>query len=124
MLPSGWDQAALCNVAMDAAMKAQQVSDELHIGLVSMRVKSFWPDATGWSIEYHSYDDMEGGDWYLLHVVSHGEPYDTDDWSKHNAVDDDNPDHEQWKEEIDNILASLWEDADYTGTIRSYAFDS
>lgn len=97
------DQAAMCNLASEAARKAIEVSDELHIDLASMRVKEHWPKAGAWSREYVPYDDMPGGDWYLLEVIDQEDGKLTL-WERtaDNSMD-------PTVEEVDNILADIWE---------------
>lgn len=94
------DLAGLCSKAYKAATEAANVSDELHIALIRTRIREHWPEAASWTRQFVPYDDMPGGDWYLIGVeFRNGEDPFTDP--------DTAARFESEKEEIDNLLADL-----------------
>lgn len=100
------DLAAMCNLAGESAHKAMKLNDDLHLELAHRRVQEHWPKARTWSRQWIAYDDMPGGDWYLTDVRD-------DDGNQLRTPDADmSEDEETAIEEINNILAMMWEVAD------------
>ena len=93
------DIAAMATLALDAAHKAQQVSDDLHLELAHNRVRHLWPEARCWTRRFEQYDDMVGGEWLVVDVQDGQGTHLLPSWE-----DDVN----NQRQEIDDHLSALW----------------
>lgn len=83
-----------------AAYEIQKESDRLTLEKVEELIVEYYPGATSWTREYVGYDDMPGGDWYLVDVKRPGNEFD---------IAGMHGDQEDQLERINDLLGGIFE---------------
>lgn len=91
--------AAQLAEALTAASFVTGKSDELHVEAVEAVLWREFPMIGSWSRQYQGYDDMPGGDWYLVSVKN----------TKGEEMFGGYREEEAWVEIVNDLLGALYE---------------